>query len=191
MEATDAAAIAKVLSGDPGAFQILVERHSRSVFRLAFRLTHHEQDAEDVVQEAFLRAYRQLGQFESRASFNTWLYRITVNCALDWNRKRRRHEDHREPDAIEEHKELRQLEDPRPSPERLTFGVEVQQRLQAALKELSDKERTAFLLRHFEEMSIEEISQILGMREGATKNSIFRAAQKVRREFQPVMSARP
>src|SRR5437763_1845973 len=83
MEETDAAALARAKAGDKDGFRLLVERHSRNVFRLAYRLTGNEQDAEDVVQETFLRAYKQLQNFESRASFGTWLYRIGANYALD------------------------------------------------------------------------------------------------------------
>src|ERR1700740_3165454 len=88
-----AAALARARRGDGEAFRELVERHSRSVFRLAFRMTGNEHDAEDVVQESFLRAYKQLGRFESRANFGTWLYRITANCAVDLMRsKQARHD---------------------------------------------------------------------------------------------------
>src|SRR5947208_3224756 len=89
MDASDAAAVlARARQGDSEAFRVLVEQHSRSVFRLAFRMIGNEQDAEDVVQESFLRAYRQLGRFESRANFGTWLYRIAANCAVDMMRAR-------------------------------------------------------------------------------------------------------
>src|ERR1700738_1605682 len=93
MDATEAAAVlARARQGDGEAFRALVERHSRSVFRLAYRMTGNEQDAEDMVQESFLRAYRQLGRFESRANFGTWLYRITANCSVDLMRtKQSRH----------------------------------------------------------------------------------------------------
>src|ERR1041384_4856740 len=95
MEETDAAALARAKAGDKDGFRLLVERHSRSVFRLAYRLTGNEQDAEDVVQETFLRAYKQLQNFESRASFGTWLYRIGANYALDMIRSRKRHQERR------------------------------------------------------------------------------------------------
>src|SRR5438046_10374716 len=89
MAATEATAVlARARQGDSEAFRALVERHSRSVFRLAFRMTGNEQDAEDVVQESFLRAYRQLGRFESRANFGTWLYRIVATCSGDLMRAR-------------------------------------------------------------------------------------------------------
>jgi len=94
MEGSDAAIVQQVRSGEPDAFGVLVERHSRSLFRLAYRMTGNESDAEDVVQEAFLRAYRQLARFEARSSFGTWIYRIGVNCALDLMRSRQRHPEH-------------------------------------------------------------------------------------------------
>ena len=83
MEMTDAVTISRARNGDPDAFRQLVERHSQPIFRLAYRMTGNEHDADDVVQETFLRAYRQLGRFEERANFGTWLHRIGVNCALD------------------------------------------------------------------------------------------------------------
>src|SRR5688572_19426387 len=84
MEAGDAAAaLARARPGDGDAFRVRVDLHARAAFALAFRLTGNERDAEDVVQESFIRAYRQLGRFESRSNFGTWLHRIVVNCAMD------------------------------------------------------------------------------------------------------------
>src|ERR1700686_5817352 len=91
MDATEAAPVlARARQGDSEAFRVLVERHGRALFRLAFRMTGNEQDAEDVVQESFLRAYRQLGKFDERATFGTWLYRIATNYSLDLMRARTR-----------------------------------------------------------------------------------------------------
>lgn len=90
MEETDLAAIGRVITGDRDAFALLVERHSRSVFRLAFRITGSEADADEVVQETFLRAFRQIHRYESRASFATWISTIAANLALDTLRKRKR-----------------------------------------------------------------------------------------------------
>ena len=89
MEWTDSAAAEEARKGNQLAFRVLVERHSKSVFRLAFRMTGTEQDAEDVVQETFLRAYKQLQGFDGRAAFGTWLYRICANCSLDLMRARK------------------------------------------------------------------------------------------------------
>src|SRR5262244_4298156 len=103
MDAADAAAVlARARQGDSEAFRALVERHSRSVFRLAFRMTGNEQDAEDVVQEAFLRAYKQLGRFESRANFGTWLYRIVANCSVDLMRARQSRHDMSRGDSLDD-----------------------------------------------------------------------------------------
>jgi RNA polymerase sigma-70 factor (ECF subfamily) len=89
MEWTDEAAAAEARTGDRNAFRVLVDRHGRAVFRLAYRMTGNEGDAEDVVQETFLRAYKQIGQFDGRSSFSTWLYRICSNCSLDLIRARK------------------------------------------------------------------------------------------------------
>src|SRR6266545_3729448 len=103
MDATESAAVlARARQGDSEAFRVLIERHSRSVFRLAFRMTGNEQDAEDVVQEAFLRAYRQLGRFESRANFGTWLYRIVANCSVDLMRAKQARHDQVRGDSLDE-----------------------------------------------------------------------------------------
>ena len=88
MEESDSAAIVRVNAGDGDAYRTLVERYSRAIFRLAYRMTGNAQDAEDVVQETFLRAYRHLHRWEGCSSFSTWLYRIAANCALDVIRAR-------------------------------------------------------------------------------------------------------
>src|SRR3954447_9937759 len=91
---TDVAAVSRARTGDADAFRLLVERHSRTIFRVAYRMTGNEHDADDVVQETFLRAYRQLQHFEERANFGTWLHRIAVNCSLDLPRARSRADRH-------------------------------------------------------------------------------------------------
>src|SRR5438445_3761480 len=93
MDGSDAERVAQALAGDRDAFRVLVERHSRSVFRLAFRMTGNEHDAEDVVQETFLKAYRKLDAFEERAQFGSWLHRIAANCAYDLLRARVRRDE--------------------------------------------------------------------------------------------------
>src|ERR1041385_4923363 len=98
MDATEAAIdLFRAQAGDSEAFRVLVERHSRSAFRLAYRMTGNQQDAEDVVQETFFRAYRQMASYDERASFGTWLYRIAANYSLDLMRARRRRNDGQAP----------------------------------------------------------------------------------------------
>src|SRR6201996_9053504 len=165
MEWTDSAAAEEVRKGNQHAFRVLVERHSRSVFRLAFRMTGNEQDAEDVVQESFLRAYKQLNKFDQRASFGTWLYRIAANCSLDLVRARKRRSEHVAAGVAENGESVEeivtQLPAQEPTPERMALSGEVRERVIEAMKELSPNERTAFVLRHFEGMRIEEVSRVL------------------------------
>ncbi len=182
-------AIERARSGDSDAFRLLVEQHSRAVFRLAFRMTGNEEDAEDVVQETFLRAYRQLDKYEARSSFSTWLYRIASNYSLDLIRMRKRHEGKRERGNAEERDILQTIPVNSPGPDRIVYSNQVQERVNEALNELSAQERTAFVLRHFEGMSIEEIGESLGTGTNATKHSIFRAVQKLRRSLEPVVGA--
>ncbi len=191
MDGGDAAQVKRALGGDQDAFRALVERHSRSLFRLAYRMTGNESDAQDVVQEAFLRAYRRLDRFESRANFGTWLYRIGVNCSLDMMRKRKTESSQRvqasgdDPDATDP---MDNVASEDPAPDRMMLSAEVKEKVEEAMKELSPVERTAFVLRHFEGHSIEEIGKSLGLGAGATKNSVFRAVQKLRRQLEPLVN---
>jgi RNA polymerase sigma-70 factor (ECF subfamily) len=189
MEQSDATAVAQVRAGNYDAFGVLVERHSRNLFRLAFRMTGNEQDAEDIVQETFMKAYRQLAKFDGRASFSTWLYRIAANGSLDLIRSRNRRQEQQEP-AMEEGQELASsVSAGDPTPERLAFSVELKNLLAPALEQLSPMERAAFVLRHYEGLSTEDIGQALGVQAGAAKHSVFRAVQKLRRALEPAVSS--
>ena len=193
MELTERTLVARARAGDADAYRVLVERHGRALFRLAFRMTGNSQDAEDVVQESFLRAYRQLSKFDERASFGTWLYRIAANCSLDLVRARNRRSEHQSlvpADASEPADDpVLALPAQDPNPERIALSSEVRERLADAMNELSATERAAFVLRHFEGMRIEEVSRVLDCQPGAAKHSVFRAVQKLRRALEPVMGA--
>ena len=185
VDATEMGAVlARARQGDSDAFRTLVERHSRSVFRLAFRMTGNEQDAEDVVQESFLRAYRQLGRFESRANFGTWLYRIAANCSVDLMRARQARHDQVRGEPLETAAELPAAE--MPNPERLAESAEIDRQVQNALALMSPLERAAFTLRHYEGRSIHEIGKALGLGTSAAKHSVFRAVKKLRQALQPL-----
>ena len=188
MPQTDIATVALARGGDSEAFRTLVERHSRAVFRLAHRMTGNPSDAEDVVQDTFLKAYKQLSRFESRANFGTWLHRIAVNCSIDLIRSRPHREaghDSADLEAMggEDGDESRQH-----TPERLMLSTEVQDRINTAMSALSHMERAAFVLRHFEGNSIEDISRSLGLKTNATKHSIFRAVKKMRAALEPFVA---
>jgi RNA polymerase sigma-70 factor (ECF subfamily) len=185
MNATEAAGVlARARQGDSEAFRALVEQHSRSVFHLAYRMTGNEQDAEDVVQESFLRAYKQLGRFESRANFGTWLYRIVANCSVDLMRAKQARHDQVRGDSLDELADLPAGD--LPGPERLARSAEIERRVRAALAGLSPLERAAFTLRHYEGRSIDEISKTLGLGTSAAKHSVFRAVKKLRVVLEPL-----
>lgn len=192
MAENDAADVARAKAGDEGAFRALVERHGRAVFRLAFRMTGNEQDAEDVVQEAFLKAYRRIGQFEDRAAFGSWLHRITANCAYDLLRTRaRKREDVSGPDGSGSGQDpLDSFASETPSADRAVLSAQISRRLRTALARLSPQERAAFTLRHFEQRPIREIGELLGLDEGAAKHSVFRAVRKLREALAPFVEAR-
>jgi len=184
MDATDATAVlAKARQGDSEAFRMLVEQHSRRAFQLAYRMTGNQQDAEDVVQESFIRAYRQLSRFEARAHFATWLHRIVANCSVDLIRSRRSRHDHASMDDIAP------IEQPRtdsPDPERLAESAHIERSVAAAMAELSALERAAFTLRHYEGRTIAEIGKTLGLGTSAAKHSVFRAVRKLRTALEPL-----
>ena len=179
---TDAETVKRILAGDADAFRLLVDRHGRTLHRLAYRITGSADDAEDVVQEAFIRAYRQLASWDGRAAVSTWLHRITVNCALDLLRSRqRRPEDSGREETLMSHHE------PGSPQERHARGSEIREAVARAMESLSTNERTAFVLRHFEGMSIDEIGRALGTKVNATKHTVFRAVQKLRQELEPLV----
>src|SRR5262245_34417657 len=191
MDDSDAVAVARAQAGDQDAFGLLVERHSIRLFQMVYRMTGNEQDAEDVVQETFLRAYKQLNRFEARAGFGTWLHRIAANCALDLLRKRKRQDQQVDPLELESEEPIPMLPSHAPAPDDQVFHLEVQQKVEAVMGQLTPMERTAFVLRHFEGRSIEDIGRALGTAPSATKQSIFRAVQKMRRALEGVLTATP
>jgi len=185
MEWSDAEAVAKARTDDPGAFRVLVERHSRAVFRLAFRMTGNEQDAEDIVQETFLRAYRSLGQFDERSAFSSWLYRIAANRSLDLLRSRKmRSAASLSADGADDMPLMDRLAAADPDPERLAFSGQLQERIGQAMDRLTPQERVAFTLRHFEGRSIDEICSALESSESVAKHAVFRAVRKLRKAVQ-------
>jgi RNA polymerase sigma-70 factor (ECF subfamily) len=186
MQLDDVAAVARARSGDQEAFKVLVDRHSRTLYRLAFRMTGKAEDAEDVVQETFIRAFRQLSRFEARSNVSTWLYRIAFNCAVDFLRSRPRRESATEDEALERMAPSATG----PTVDDLVYAGQIGERMQLALGGLSEKERAAFLMRHYHGCSIEEIGSTLGMKTNATKHSIFRAVKKMRVAMQAFVAGR-
>jgi RNA polymerase sigma-70 factor, ECF subfamily len=192
---SDAAAVERTLAGEREAYRVLVERHSHYVYRLAFRMTGNPHDAEEVVQEAFLRGYQKLQQFAGNANFGTWVYRIAANYAIDRLRQRKTEDARREqsPRPVEGETEvdpLSRVKDSAPSPERLAGSAQLAERMKEALQALTPAERTAIVMRHWDGCGIEEIAAALKSNTSAAKNTVFRAVQKLRQALKPFTEGR-
>ena len=185
--------IEQAQSGDRMAFEELIRRHDREILRLAFHMLGNREEAREVFQETFLKAYRSLSRFRFESSFYTWIYRIATNVGLDHLRKRQtlKEEVSYESDS-ETHPDRPALKDTLAAttyysnPERRLYGKEVGARIQEALKTLSEKERLVFELRHYQGLRLKMIGEIMGSTEETAKNYLFRATQKLRAHLSSV-----
>lgn len=169
-------------SGDIGAFESLVRRYDRSVFRIAQHITQNREDAEDVVQDAFLKAYQNLGQFQGQSKFYTWLVRIAVNEALMRLRRRRpeRMVSIDEDIKTEEDSMPREIADWSPNPEQLYTQSELKDLLGKTIQGLPPSFRTVFVLRDVEGLSTEETASALELSVPAVKSRLLRARLQLR-----------
>lgn len=192
---SDAVAVERTLAGERNAYRVLVERHSKYVYRLAYRMTGNSHDAEEVVQEAFLRAYQKLRQFAGNANFRTWVYRIAANYAIDRLRQKKNEESRREAPSRSGEGEpetdlLSHMKDPAPSPERLAGSAQMAIKMKEALDALTPAERTAIVMRHWDGCGIDEIAVVLKSNTSAAKNTVFRAVHKLRQALRPFAESR-
>ena len=171
-------------AGDTGAFTELVNRYDRRIFRLAMNITQNKEDAEDVMQEAFLKSYSHLKDFQGDSRFYTWLVRITVNEGLMKLRKRRPGQVSLD-EKIETEDDLmiRELEDWGPSPEQHYEQSELQRILQEVISDIDPNFGIVFALRDIEDLSTEETAQILGLSIPAVKSRLLRARLKLRQKL--------
>ena len=186
----DRALIAQARTGDPKAFRLLVERHQRRAFAIAIGLVRDENDAREIVQEAFLRVYRGLDSFEGTSSFFTWLYRIVTNLAIDLMRKPSRREteplDHAALDDNGEGLLLARLDGADPAA--VVRRGEIRQRIEAALDELPPYHRGVILMREVEGMSYEEMATAMGVSKGTIMSRLFHARRKLQRALRDCYS---
>ena len=184
---TDRDVIRLVLTGDRDAYRVLVDRHYQYAFRLAFRVVGDAADAEEVTQEAFFRAYTRLSSFRQDATFSTWVNRIVINTALNLVERDLQHAG--EPLAGDGGSLAVQVADRTAGPERLLLDREAHTLREAAMDTLTPMERTAFTLRHMEEMPIPEIAEALRVPANSAKQAVFRAVGKLRRALAPAAGA--
>jgi len=181
----DAELIREAQRGNHAAFEELVRQYDAPVLRLAYHMTRSEQDAQDIYQEAFLKAYRNINNFRFECSFYTWIYRIVTNLCLDYLRKRQvRKEDSSvisDSDG-ETFDLLDQVADQRSgaSPERDLMRRELGGRIAKALDKLTPRERMVFEMKHYQGLKLRTIGEILNTTEETAKNTLFRGTQKLR-----------
>jgi RNA polymerase sigma-70 factor, ECF subfamily len=183
----DSLLVREAQAGNHAAFDQLVHSHDRAVLKLVFRITRSQNDIEDIYQEALLKVHRNIGGFRFESTFSTWIYRIVTNVCLDHLRKNRNRKN-KEKSTItvgvegEEYDFLSQISDDRPAhdPERQLFRRELRANILSALEGLTPRERMAFELRHFQELKISAVSEILNTSVSSTKTTLFRATRKLR-----------
>src|SRR6266851_3728709 len=182
----DAALVAGANAGDARAFELLVQRHERKIFSLAQRMTRNREDAEDVVQQSFQKAFIHLKKFEGESLFSTWLTRIAINEALMLLRRRRgTHEVPIAESNTEDETALPlDIPDAGPNPEDSCLQREQEQILSAAVNELTPGMRKAIELRELGELSTGETAKIMGLSVGAVKARVFHGRRKLRKTLQ-------
>jgi len=179
--------IARTLGGDGTAYGILVERFQRKIFRVAFAIVRDEMEADGVTQDTFVQAYTSLARFEARAEFETWLTRIAINRARDVLRRRRFVSLFTSHDALGEDGEngepVFEAVDERPNQERQLAATQIRVAISRAESKLSAQQKLIFRLRHYENLSLEDIADHLGLRAGTVRAHLFRAIHKIRKEL--------
>ncbi|HEY7574728.1 MAG TPA: sigma-70 family RNA polymerase sigma factor [Thermoanaerobaculia bacterium] len=178
--------IQEIRAGKTELFEYFVHQYQKKITRIAYRFLRDAGEADCAAQESFLRAYQNLEDFREGSTFETWLTRICINWCKDRLKRRRLvlyfHQgparETEEPDTLQE-----VAAHPGPSPERRAVGREIRERLREAIDLLSPRQRSIFVMKHFEEMSIPEIAETTGLDSGTVKSHLFRAAHKIREKL--------
>jgi RNA polymerase sigma-70 factor (ECF subfamily) len=185
----DAKLVARVQQGDKRAFDLLVIKYQRKILRLLSRMLRDQSDIEDVMQEAFIKAYRALPQFRGESAFYTWLYRIAINTARNWMSSQARRPsspNHNQSEDGETFDEIDNLTDNN-TPESMLASREIATTVNDTIQELPEELRTAIVLREIEGLSYEEISQAMGCPIGTVRSRIFRAREAIASKLRPML----
>lgn len=191
----DLALVRRVQSGDQQAFGLLVTKYQRKLLRLVLRLVRDPAEAEDITQEAFIKAYRALPGFRGDSAFYTWLYRIGVNCAKSWLMVHGRRLSNLG-DLLGSDDEVREIDDiagmrDDETPERILLSKQIGETVNSAMDALPEDLRTAISLREIEGLSYEEIAQVMDCPIGTVRSRIFRARDAIAERLKPLLDAAP
>ena len=190
MNADEKDLVLQAQQGNLWAFEKLVCKYDQRVLALAYQLLGNHQDAEDVYQEVFMRVHHNIKKFRFQSDFYTWLYRIVVNCAISYRKKRNRQRHL----SIEETGERENgwqwtPTDPGIHPDAILNNLELRHMITMKLNALPLMQRVVFTLRFFQDFKIKEIAQIIGCSEGTVKNYLFRSTQKMRKGLSPYVES--
>ena len=183
MTRTDEELVARANAGDTESFNQLVTRWERPIYALAYRTLGREEDARDVVQEAFLRAYRGLRGFKGEAKFSSWLYRITLNLCRDWIRRERRAPVVQVPEGVDPVDLADDRVSPQESVEELVARREMSQAVSRAMADLPDEQRQAILLKEYHGLTFQEIADLMGCPLSTVKTRLYQGLSVLRRDL--------
>ena len=179
--------VKKAARGDASAFESLVMHYQGQIYRLCFRMTGNSEDAQDMTQEAFLKAWKNLSTFQFDSAFSTWLYRLASNCCLDLLRSMKR-----KPtvsltaETEDEEGEIIDVADDAPSPEEEAIVSQERDDLRKALALLDDEQRQILILRVVNDLSYTEIAEVLNIKEGTVKSRLSRARDNLRKKLDEI-----
>jgi RNA polymerase sigma-70 factor (ECF subfamily) len=180
---TDQELIARTLGGDGNAFGILVDRFQRKIYRVAYAIVRDDTEADTITQDTFIQAYTHLARFQGRSELETWLTRIAINRSRDWLRRRKFVSLFSHDDDSDDRMYVIEPVDEHPDAERQLMAHQLRAAIVRAERTLSSQQKIIFRLRHYENHSLEEIAELLGLRSGTVRAHLFRAIHKVRKEL--------
>ncbi len=185
-ELSDIELIQRALAGDQQGYREILKRYRAPLYNLLFRMVHNKMEAEDLVQEAFIKAFGALATFNDEYAFSTWLFKIAINNCIDHFRKKRlKTFSLDKPIDAKDGEIRRELPDASYQPDNTLLSKEKEQLIEEAIQNLPEKYRISIILRHTEEKSYEEISQILNIPLGTVKARIFRAREMLKKQLKP------
>jgi len=193
MPETEQQLVRKAQNGDRDAFQDIVGQYKKMVYFLAWDIAGNHQDAEDITQNVFIKVFRHFHKYSADSKFSSWLYRIAVNASIDALRQRNRKKE----DPVEDFDSVGESTQPwinerALNPESQTDHTNVQHQIEKALSQLAPREKTVFVMRHYNDFPLKEIAEILHLSSGSVKSYLFRAVQKIQKElaqYHPALEA--
>lgn len=191
METPNSDLIKKAVEGDEAAYKKLMENYRGAIYNLLYKMVRNREETEDLVQEAFMKAFKALPSFNEEYAFSTWLYKIAINNCIDHMRKKRlKTYSINKPVRSKDGELNREFPDTSMSPDKKVLSDERSNIIGAAIDELPENYRTAILLRHKEERSYEEIAEILDIPLGTVKARIFRAREMLKKKLKDTVVRR-